>query len=205
MFCWDFNWRTLFEAMHRLVVNGAWEANCGWKFHRQQNISRKVGVLRMRIELIWPGLIRVVFNECIICLGLCLWNSRTRMTFLSYSILCAIRIQLKEDGETGQTSFNLDLYGCQLAQTKIQLLYGCRTGLVACMRKVAIVSQQSRDFFPCEILFRLILVLPDRWVCNFQALLLLQNSCPSACVSCSHVKALFICEGIVCIAFTWSR
>lgn len=60
--------------------------------------------------------------------------SGTRMTFLSYSILCAIRIQLKL-GITGQTSFNLDFYGCQLALTKIQLLYGCQTGLVVCMRK----------------------------------------------------------------------
>lgn len=54
----------------------------------------------------------------------------TRTTFLSYSTLCRIRIQLEVDGETGQTSFNLDFYGCQLAQTKIQLLYGCQTGLM---------------------------------------------------------------------------
>lgn len=45
--------------------------------------------------------------------------SGTKMTFLSYSLLCAIRVQLKEDGETGQTSFNFDFYGCQSAQTKI--------------------------------------------------------------------------------------
>lgn len=56
--------------------------------------------------------------------------SRKRVTVLAYSILCAFRTQLKEDGETGQTSFNLDFYGCQLGQTKIQLLYGCQTGLI---------------------------------------------------------------------------
>lgn len=63
-------------------------------------------------------------------------------------------------------------------------------------RKVSIVSQQSKDFFPGGILFRLILVLQDIWVCNFQAFLHLQRLCLSAFVPCSHVKGLFICEGI---------
>lgn len=53
------------------------------------------------------------------------------MSFLSYSILFVIRVQLIQDGETGQTSFNLDFYACQLAQTKLQLLYACQTGLMA--------------------------------------------------------------------------
>lgn len=60
-------------------------------------------------------------------------------------------------------------------------------------RKVSIVSQQSGDFFPCEIVFRLILVPADIGVCNFKALLYLQRACPSASVSCSHVKGFFIC------------
>lgn len=94
---------------------------------------------------------------------------------------------------TGQTSFNLDFCGCQLAQNRDSAFVWLSDRLDS-LRKVSIVSQQSRDLFPCEILFRLLLVPPDIWVCNFQALLHLQELCPSACVSCSHVKGLFICE-----------
>lgn len=65
--CWDFNWRSLFETMHSLVLSAAWEANCGWKSLRQQNICNEFGALKMRVYLIWLELITVGFNWSILC------------------------------------------------------------------------------------------------------------------------------------------
>lgn len=103
-----------------------------------------------------------------------------------------------------QTRFNLDFYGCQWAQTKLQLLFGWETGLVACMRKVSIVSQQSRYLVPCEFLCRPILVPSDIRVCNFQAWLHLKRSCPFCSSVMLRPEMSFIFEGIVGISFTRS-
>lgn len=81
-----------------------------------------------------------------------------------HCIVSGIRIQLKGDGETGQTSFSFGFLRLSVIANKDSAVVWLSDRLDD-TGKVSIVSQQSRHFSPCEILYRLILVLPDTCEC----------------------------------------